>query len=50
MFLIMYQCDSNIDIVKYFVGQCQLILPIKYHCERLKLFYTLKMALCYEMN
>ena len=43
----MYQCDSNIDMEKYYVGQWpvfhgQLILPLKYHCDRLKLFLYIK--------
>ena len=47
MFVIMYQCDSKIDIIKYYVGQWpifhgQLILLIKYPCDRLKLFLYIK--------
>ena len=42
MFVIMYRCDSKIDIVKYSVGHGQLILPLKYHCDRLKLFLYIK--------
>ena len=47
MFVIIYQCDSKIDIVKYYMDQSpifhgQLILPIKYHCDRFKLFLYIK--------